>query len=122
MRFLIDMNLSPVWVAFLEHAGFEAVHWSSVGKGNAPDSDIMQWADDHGCVVLTNDLDFSAILASTHRRRPSVVQIRSDILTPAAIGGAVLAAIKRTIIDLADGALVSIDAKRARLRLLPLGD
>jgi predicted nuclease of predicted toxin-antitoxin system len=31
MKLLLDMNLSPTWVGFLEENGFEAVHWSTVG-------------------------------------------------------------------------------------------
>jgi hypothetical protein len=33
MRLLVDMNLSPDWVAVLKRAGWDAVHWSMVGKG-----------------------------------------------------------------------------------------
>jgi len=29
MKLLLDMNLSPTWVRFLEENGFEAVHWST---------------------------------------------------------------------------------------------
>ncbi len=120
MKVLVDMNLSPGWANFLAEAGFEAVHWSDVGEGNAPDSELMQWAVEHGYIVLTADLDFGAILAATQGRGPSVVQVRSDILTPRAIGGAVLAAIRQSQQELLEGALISVDAARARLRILPL--
>jgi predicted nuclease of predicted toxin-antitoxin system len=120
MKLLVDMNLSPRWVDFLVAAGFEAVHWSTIGAGNAHDSDVMRWAVERGHVVLTSDLDFGAILAATGDRKPSVLQLRSDILTPDSIGSAVLAAIRQTREELSNGALVSIDAVRARLRVLPL--
>jgi predicted nuclease of predicted toxin-antitoxin system len=29
MKILLDMNLSPRWVRFLEQQGFEAAHWST---------------------------------------------------------------------------------------------
>ena len=58
MKLVIDMNLSPEWQPFLEENGFAAVHCSAVGTGNAPDTEIMQWARDNGCVVFTHDLDF----------------------------------------------------------------
>ena len=121
MRFLIDMNLSPSWVPFLQNAGFEAVHWSAVGSVDASDRTLLQWAAGHDHVVVTNDLDFSAILAATQRRKPSVIQIRADLLTPVAIGSAVLRAIAQTERELAEGALISIDLDRARVRILPLG-
>ena len=121
MRFLVDMNLSPRRVAFLRNAGFEAIHWSNVGAPDASDRALMQWAAAHDDIVLTNDLDFSAILAATGRRKPSVVQIRADLLTPSAIGSALLLALAQTRRELDEGAPVTLDAARARVRILPLG-
>ena len=44
MKLLVDMNLSPDWVPLLAGHGWEVVHWSNVGRGNAPDTDLMEWA------------------------------------------------------------------------------
>ena len=120
MKFLIDMNLTPRWARFLVHHGFEAVHWSDVGSGDAPDGEVMHWAAERGHIVLTSDLGFSAILAATQRRQPSVVQIRGEFLTPEAVGASVLAAVRQAEQDLGNGALLSVDAARGRLRILPL--
>lgn len=120
MKILVDMNLSPRWVDYLAAAGFDCVHWSQVGAKDATDTELMRWAAEHGRVVLTSDLDFGAILAATSQKRPSVMQLRNDLLTPKIMGWAVLSAIEQTRGALEAGALVSIDAARARLRLLPL--
>jgi len=80
----------------------------------------MRWAAEHDPLVLTADLDFSAILAATQRQKPSVIQVRNDALTPHAIGAAVLAVIRQAHQELIEGAIVSVDAARARLRILPL--
>ena len=48
---------------------FEAVHWSTIGALTAPDDDILEWARQHQFVVITNDLDFAAILAATSGKR-----------------------------------------------------
>lgn len=53
------MNLSPRWVDLLADAGIEAVHWTTLGAGNAPDSEFMAFAKTSGYAVLTHDLDFS---------------------------------------------------------------
>jgi predicted nuclease of predicted toxin-antitoxin system len=82
MKFLIDMNLSPRWVAFLRDSGWQAIHWSSSGPPDATDSEIMAFAAANDYVVLTHDLDFGAILAVTHGQKPSVVQIRSENVSP----------------------------------------
>jgi predicted nuclease of predicted toxin-antitoxin system len=121
MKFLVDMNLSPAWVEFLTNAGHDTVHWSTVGASDASDHDVMDWAATHDRAVLTADLDFGAILAATHRAEPSVVQIRSDDLSPSAIGIAVLTAIRQTHDELESGAVLSVDPVRARLRVLPFG-
>ena len=44
MKLLVDMNLSPRWIAWLAEAGIEAAHWSTLGAKNAPDSEIMAYA------------------------------------------------------------------------------
>ena len=120
MKLLIDMNLSPQWVGLLAGAGIEAAHWSALGAANAPDSDIMAYAGSNEYVVLTQDLDFSAILAATHGEKPSVVQIRAEDLSLDAIGRQVIAALMQMTSELEEGALLTVDPNRTRLRILPL--
>lgn len=96
MKLLVDMNLSPLWIGELAGAGIEAVHWSTLGAPNASDSEIMAYASTHHYVVLTHDLDFSAILAATHGEKPSVVQIRAEDVRPAAVGKQVVAALRQS--------------------------
>ncbi len=120
MKLLLDMNLSPRWASFLTEAGFEVVHWSNVGAANAPDSEIMAYARANDYVVLTHDLDFGAILAVSYGEKPSVVQVRSHNISPEAIGLLIVNAIRQMTLELEQGALLTIDSKRTRLRILPL--
>jgi len=120
MKLLVDMNLSPRWVGLLTGAGVEAVHWSTVGAVNAPDAEIMAYALTNDFAVLTHDLDFSAILAATQGEKPSAVQLRADDVSPDVIGPQVLVALRQMEGELHEGALVTIDPNRTRLRVLPL--
>jgi predicted nuclease of predicted toxin-antitoxin system len=120
MKLLVDMNLSPTWVATLREAGHDATHWAKVGEPTAPDVAIMRFARVEGYVVVTNDLDFSAILAATGGVGPSVIQIRGTDLRPSSIAGVVLAAISQMADELNAGALLTIDPARTRVRVLPL--
>lgn len=70
--------------------------------------------------MLTQDLDFSAILAATSGTKPSVVQLRSDNLDPEVIGAKVTSALRLLENELNSGALLSIDPERTRVRILPL--
>ncbi len=81
----------------------------------------MAFAKANDYVVLTHDLDFSAILAATHGDKPSVVQIRSDNISPEAIGAPVISALQQMAAELDDGALITVDPNRTRLTILPLG-
>lgn len=80
----------------------------------------MAYAKKGNYVVLTHDLDFSTILAATHGEKPSVVQIRADDVNPDVIGKQVISALRMMASELEEGALLTIDPNRTRLRLLPL--
>ena len=120
MKLVVDMNLSPEWVAVLQAAGWEAVHWSKVGNPRALDSEIMGWARQNRTVVFTHDLDFGSTLAQTQAEGPSVIQIRTQDVTPAAIEKLVVAALRQFERELEQGALIVLDESRARARVLPL--
>jgi predicted nuclease of predicted toxin-antitoxin system len=120
MKVLVDMNLSPRWVAGLQAAGVESCHWSTVGAPTAPDADVLSWAAANRFVLLTHDLDFGAILAFSGAVTPSVIQIRSDDLRPETLAVRVATTIKQLEKTLVDGALVTIEPARERVRILPL--
>jgi len=71
MKVLLDMNLAPRWVEFLELAGLPAAHWSDIGAADATDAEIMSHARDNGCWVITHDLDFGSILAASQSDGPA---------------------------------------------------
>lgn len=120
MKLVIDMNLPPSWVDRLSRHGLESVHWSAIGVPSAPDHRILAWAREQGRVLVTHDLDFSAILAATSERAPSVVQLRSlDLLSEGAVT-AVVAALREHRGAIEGGALLSIDESGSRVRILPL--
>ena len=120
MKLLVDMNLSPRWIVYLSDSGWEAKHWSAVGKPDATDSEIMAYAAANNYVVVTHDLDFGAILAITHGKKPSVVQIRSEDVSPEAIAKHTVAALRHVQAELEAGALLTVEPEHTRLRLLPL--
>jgi predicted nuclease of predicted toxin-antitoxin system len=120
VQLVVDMNLSVEWVTELARHGWSAVHWSSVGDPGADDSVIMAWAVANGYVVFTHDLDFGTMLALTHATGPSVLQVRSQTVLPEDIGAVVVAALRQYESALAAGALVVVELRKTRVRVLPL--
>ncbi len=120
MKLLLDMNLSPDWLPLLREHGYEAVHWSAVGDGRAPDTDIMGWARERGYVVFTHDLDFGILLSHTKARGPSVIQVRAQDVRPSHLGSLVLNALRAHGGTLEDGALITVSEAKSRVRILPI--
>ena len=120
MTFLLDINLSPLWVKALREAGRQAIHWSAVGPHNAPDADVLAYARREGWIVFTHDLDFGTLLAYSGADGPSVVQLREQNVDPATLGPAVVAGLSNCQGQLESGALVTIDLRRAKARVLPI--
>ena len=121
MKILIDMNLSPQWAGVLREAGFEAEHWSRLGKANAQDEELFTYARSGGWVIFTHDLDSGTLLAYTQAVSPSVIQIRGQNLDPAAAGPILVQVLNQFAEELRLGALLTLDERHKRVRLLPLG-
>jgi predicted nuclease of predicted toxin-antitoxin system len=118
---LLDLDLSPSLCSRFAVGGHEVVHWSSVGELRASDATILNYASQHDMIVVTHDLDFGALLAATHSEGPSVVQFRTqDVLNPKFVE-TILSTLVRFKDELLTGALVVIDERRSRVRLLPIG-
>lgn len=120
MKVLLDMNLSPRWLSTLADAGIDGVHWSQVGDPCAPDSLLASYAVSNSLIVLTQDLDFGALLAASGNSGPSVVQIRAGDTSPERIKEQVVSALEQLAEELIEGALVTVDIERSRVRMLPI--
>ena len=120
MKILIDMNLSPHWVAAFTAKNIESAHWSNVGDPRAEDAEIMEHARANGYTVFTHDLDFGTMLALTQATSPSVVQVRAQDISPSHLGNVLFTVLQTNEIVLEQGALIVIDEGRERVRILPL--
>lgn len=120
MRLVVDVNLSPRLVQALGAYGVDAVHWSALGPLDAEDAVLLAWARSNQSVLLTCDLDFGAILAASGASGPSVVVIRGRDVLPESMAASVSAVVRDLHDELYRGALGSLDADQARVRILPL--
>jgi len=120
MKILIDMNIPRSYASLLTKGGIEAICWSDIGAPDVADSEIMEYARNNDFIVLTCDLDFSAILSATKAQKPSVAQVRTSIVHTDETVDLIKAALLHYSDELVKGAIISIDTKNARVRLLPL--
>jgi predicted nuclease of predicted toxin-antitoxin system len=121
LKIIVDMNMSPRWALFLRERGHDAKHWRDIGNGDDSDELIAAHCAGVNAIVLSQDLDFSQLLAWNGASKPSVVQVRAKNLRPDEIGQFVANAISRSEKQLAKGAVVTVKPPRFRYAMLPLG-
>jgi predicted nuclease of predicted toxin-antitoxin system len=120
MRFLFDENMPPSFCAILQDLGHEAIHVYDVKLNQTPDNEIVIFAEENNYIIITNDLDFSRIIATGSLMMPSVITFRFPRLNKSIF----LEIMSLNLVDLADslleGSLVTIDDKKIRIQTLPV--
>ena len=114
------MNISPMIAELITKRGIKADHWYNIGAPDATDTEIIKYAIENGYVILTCDLDFSTILSVSHGKKPSVIQLRMQVFNIERTANLILSTVTQNKDALMSGAILSINVKNARVRLLPL--
>jgi predicted nuclease of predicted toxin-antitoxin system len=120
MKFLADMGISMTVVQALREQGYDAVHLREQGLQQLPDPEILTKAKREGRIILTFDLDFSDLLAISRADLPSTVIFRLQKTTPRFVADRLLAALTFYTEALSEGAILTIEDGRYRLRRLPI--
>ncbi len=115
------MNLSLLWANMLSELGLESVHWSAIGLAFDPDIVLFEYAKKYDYIVFTHDLDFGAILAASNTDSPSVIQLRDEDIFPSDENVLFLFRIFTQFEnELQNGALLTINKQRTKIRVLPI--
>ena len=109
-------------VEVLRDKGYDIGRVADKLPATASDKQIVQLALNEKAVIITQDLDFSAILAQSGLNRPSVISLRVDNAKPDIISRILITVLPLIEDDLREGVIVSIDEKEYRVRRLPIGD
>ena len=120
MKLLLDQGLPLSAATLLRDAGIDTIHVGEIGMSEAEDSDIIQRARDEGRVVATLDADFHTLLALDVATTPSVIRIRIERLRAQALTNLLLTVIAECEEDLKQGAAITVEPSRIRIRRLPL--
>lgn len=121
IRLLADMNISPKTVEALRHRGWDIVRVSQFLPVNATDQEILALARRQGRAVVTQDLDFSALLALGGYKQPSLITLRLTVSDPETVTRRLLDELPRFEEVLQEGRVVTIEDSAVRVRKLPIG-
>jgi len=120
LRFLADMNVSPLTVAALATEGLDIVRVSSPLPPHASDNDILNLARQQERVVITQDIDFSTLLALGGHDQPSLVTLRLLNTDPEVVTQRLRQTLPQIQAALRSGCAVTIEDDNVRIRQLPI--
>ncbi len=120
VRYLADMNISPLTVRDLLAEGIDVVRVSTVLAANASDREILGKARAEGRTLITQDLDFSALLALSGESQPSLVTLRLLNTDPDLVTRRLRTVLPQIEESLSGGCAVTIEDHGVRIRRLPL--
>ena len=120
MKLLLDQGLPLSAAALLRDAGLDTIHVGEIEMSEAEDTEIIQRAKEEGRTVATLDADFHALLALDEAIAPSVIRIRIERLRAKSLTELLLNVITECEEELQQGAAVTVEPSRIRIRRLPL--
>lgn len=122
LKYIADVHISPLTVKKLQKAGYSVTRVTDKLPSTSSDNEIIQLANKEQSVIITQDLDFFAIIAQSGLDGPSVISLRVADARPDVITRMLLNALPSIEAFITEGAIVSIDEYGYRIRKLPVED
>ena len=120
MRILADLHISLRTVEFLSSLGHDIIRVTDILPTTAPDEAIVQQALEKRRVILTQDLDFSAIIALGGRNLPSLISLRLHSSRIEHVNDMLEKILPTLEQDVLRGVIVTVEDNRVRRRPLPV--
>jgi len=119
-KLLADIHISPLTVSEIRANGYEIHRVSDFISASATDAKIIELAILERAAIITQDLDFSALVAQSGLNKPSIVSLRVSDAKPRRIATILKTVLPQIESDLLEGAIVSIEETEYRVRKLPI--
>jgi predicted nuclease of predicted toxin-antitoxin system len=120
IKLLLDEGLPRSAAALLQASGLQVTHAGDLEDAPLADEDILDIAEREEQTIVTLDSDFHTWLALRRAVAPSVIRIRIEGLRAEGAAEVIRAVLARYDEDLEQGAAVTVEPTRMRMRRLPL--
>lgn len=120
MRILADVHIRPATVQYLNSLGHDAIRSSDVLPEEAPDQEIIETAVAIDRVILTEDLDFTDIIAITGASRPSLINLRLTDASADYVNRVLETVLPGLEEFVTTGIIATVEDGRVRIRELPV--
>jgi predicted nuclease of predicted toxin-antitoxin system len=121
MRFLVDVCVDVRVAQWLREQGHVASHLREEGLQRLPNGQIFVKAVSEQRVVITHDLDFGEIASSSAGAKASVIVFRLHNVRLSNVLGRLKAVLEDCAPVLEQGAIISVEETRHRIRHFPIG-
>lgn len=120
MRIIADLHIAPRTVDHLRAAGHDVIRVCDALPITAPDTAIVEFAAENDRVILTQDLDFSAIIALSGKSVPSLISLRLSSSKIERVNQILEKIIPNLSGEMGRGIIVSVTDRGVRTRFLPV--
>ncbi|HLQ76955.1 MAG TPA: DUF5615 family PIN-like protein [Terriglobia bacterium] len=120
MRLLADLHISPLTVAFLKSLGHDVVRVNETLSANASDESIVKMARRESRIILSQDLDFSRIIAISGQTSPSLISLRLESSRIEYVNRTLSRVLPVLEAEGMDAAIVTVEDNAIRRRSLPV--
>jgi len=120
LKFIADVHISPTTISDLQQAGYHIIRVTDFLPPTASDKEIITLAIDRDAIIITQDLDFSDLIAQGGMAKPSVVSLRLSKVKPNVVTRILQQVLPQIQTQLIEGVIVSIDETSFRIRKLPV--
>ncbi len=120
MKVLLDMPVSSGLLDVLQQHGHAGVHAHAIGQDCATDQDLMAIARREGRIIITADLDFAQLLASSSAAGPGLILFRGGNFSEAEMRRLLERVLQTVPPETLERSVCVVDKKRIRVTPLPL--
>ncbi|MBD2113122.1 MULTISPECIES: DUF5615 family PIN-like protein [Cyanophyceae] len=120
LRFIADVHVSPLTVTALKLQRYDIVRSTDLLPATAADAEILEFARVDGRIVVTQDLDFSMLVALSKQSQPSLITLRLSSAKPDVVTQKLLEVLPTLESELTEGVAVTINDDTVRIRKLPM--
>jgi predicted nuclease of predicted toxin-antitoxin system len=120
LRFIADVHISPLTVAALRSNGYDIFRTTELLPATAPDSTILEIARIETRIIITQDLDFSMLIALAKYNQPSLITLRLSSARPDVVTQKLLIVLPNLQEELRSGSAITVNDNSIRIRKLPI--
>lgn len=120
LKLLADLHISPKTVHALRKSGYTISRVTDHLPPTSTDRQIIDLAEQLQASIVTQDLDFSRLIAKSGKTLPSILSLRLGNVSYERVTDILMRLLPTIEKELEQGSIISVDDTGVRVRILPI--